>query len=48
MIGYGGRTLHVDLTRGRTEVRDLDERTARAFLGGNGLAARLLWDSVAR
>src|SRR5262245_59124063 len=47
MIGYGGRTLHVDLTRGRTEVRDFDERTARAFLGGNGLAARLLWDAVA-
>jgi aldehyde:ferredoxin oxidoreductase len=46
MIGYGGRTLHVDLTSGRAEVRDLDERTARAFLGGNGLAARLLWDAV--
>ena len=46
MIGYGGRTLHVDLTRGRSEVRELDERTARAFLGGNGLAARLLWEAV--
>jgi aldehyde:ferredoxin oxidoreductase len=46
MTGYGGRTLHVDLTSGRTEVRSLDERTARAFLGGNGLAARLLWEAV--
>src|SRR5262245_25585714 len=46
MIGYGQRTLHVDLTRGQTEVRDLDERTARAFVGGNGLAARLLWEAI--
>ena len=46
MTGYGGRTLHVDLTSGRTEVRPLDERTARAFLGGNGLAARLLWEAA--
>ncbi len=46
MTGYGGRVLHVDLTSGRGEDRPLDEATARAFLGGNGLAARLLWDAV--
>jgi aldehyde:ferredoxin oxidoreductase len=46
MTGYGGRTLHVDLTSGRSEIRPLDPATARAFLGGNGLAARLLWDAV--
>src|SRR5262245_42320469 len=46
MTGYGGRTLHVDLTSGRSEVRPLDERTARAFVGGNGLAARLLWEAA--
>ena len=46
MGGYGGRTLHVDLTTGRSEVRPLDERTARAFLGGNGLAARLPWEAA--
>jgi aldehyde:ferredoxin oxidoreductase len=46
MTGYGGRVLHVDLTRGASETRALDEPTARAFLGGNGLAARLLWDAV--
>ena len=44
MTGYGGRTLHVDLTSGRSEVRPLDEATARAFIGGNGLAARLLYE----
>jgi aldehyde:ferredoxin oxidoreductase len=46
VTGYGGRTLHIDLTRGRSEVRPLDELTARAFLGGNGLAARLLWEAA--
>src|SRR5262245_40455668 len=46
MIGYGGRILHVDLGSGRSEVRSLDEGTARAFVGGNGLAARLLWEAV--
>ena len=46
MTGYGGRILQVDLTSGRSEIRPLDEATARAFLGGNGLAARLLWDGV--
>src|SRR5437867_11715533 len=47
MTGYGGRVLCVDLTSGASDVRPLDDVTARAFLGGNGLAARLLWDAVA-
>jgi aldehyde:ferredoxin oxidoreductase len=46
MTGYGGRILHVDLTTGACEIRPLEEATARAFLGGNGLAARLLWEAV--
>ncbi|MGH7318347.1 MAG: aldehyde ferredoxin oxidoreductase N-terminal domain-containing protein, partial [Candidatus Rokuibacteriota bacterium] len=46
MTGYGGRILSVDLTSGASEIRSLDEATARAFLGGNGLAARLLWEAI--
>ncbi len=46
MNGYGGRVLFVDLTTASSAVRPLDEATARAFLGGNGLAARLLWEIV--
>ncbi len=46
MRGYGGRILHVDLARGTSRVEPLDEGTARRFLGGNGLAARLLHDIV--
>lgn len=44
--GYGGRVLHVDLGSGASDVWPLEEATARAFLGGNGLAVRLLWEVV--
>src|SRR6266851_1006165 len=46
MKGYGGRILFVDLTRGTSRVEGLEESAARALLGGNGLAARLLLDHV--
>jgi aldehyde:ferredoxin oxidoreductase len=46
MKGYGGRQLFVDLDRGRSWSEPLDEATARAFLGGNGLAARILYERV--
>ncbi|HSE94870.1 MAG TPA: aldehyde ferredoxin oxidoreductase family protein [Methylomirabilota bacterium] len=46
MIGHAGRILKVNLTTGASEIQALDEPTARAFLGGNGLAARLLWEAV--
>ncbi len=46
MKGYGGRVLHVDLTRATSRVEPLDAAAARRLLGGNGLAARLLYDLV--
>ena len=46
MKGYGGRILFVDVTRGTSRVEALAEDTARALLGGNGLAARLLLDHL--
>jgi aldehyde:ferredoxin oxidoreductase len=46
MKGYGGRILSVDVGDGRARVETLEEPTARALLGGNGLAARLLLDRV--
>jgi aldehyde:ferredoxin oxidoreductase len=44
--GYGGRILSVDLGDGSSRVDGLEEPMARALLGGNGLAARLLLDRV--
>ena len=46
MKGYGGRILFIDVTRGSSRVEALGEETARALLGGNGLAPRLLLDHV--
>jgi aldehyde:ferredoxin oxidoreductase len=46
MKGYGGRILFVDCTTGASRIEPLAESQARAYLGGNGLAARLLHDLV--
>jgi aldehyde:ferredoxin oxidoreductase len=44
--GYVGRVLHVDLSSRRFETRPLDPALARAYLGGSGFGAKVLWDDV--
>ena len=46
MLGYGGRILFVDLTSATARIESLDEAFARHYLGGNGFAAKLLYDHV--
>src|SRR5262250_1531115 len=46
MRGYGGRILHIDVTTGRSRETPVSEAMAQSLLGGNGFAARLLWDGV--
>jgi aldehyde:ferredoxin oxidoreductase len=46
MNGYGGRILSVDLSGGASRIDALDERFARGYLGGNGFAAKLLYDRL--
>jgi aldehyde:ferredoxin oxidoreductase len=41
-----GKPLIVDLSSGAIVSRPLDMDTARSFIGGRGLGARLLWDLV--
>ncbi len=43
---YTSRTLWVDLSEGRVESRDVDEQTARKFIGGCGLGAKIVWDET--
>lgn len=43
---YGGKILHVYLDTGETEVESIDPEDARKFLGGNGLAAKLISEHV--
>lgn len=46
MFGYTGQLLFVDLTTGTTEVRALDEATAKNFIGGPALGAKILYDEM--
>jgi aldehyde:ferredoxin oxidoreductase len=46
MYGYCGRILDVDLTLRKITVKELDESIAHNFLGGSGIACRLLYDLV--
>lgn len=42
--GYCGRIAVVDLTTGRIQVEAFSEKTARDFIGGYGLGARLIFE----
>jgi aldehyde:ferredoxin oxidoreductase len=44
--GYMGKLLNVDLTNGRMRAEPLDETLCRQYIGGYGLAARLLYDRI--
>lgn len=46
MNGYMGKILRVDLSTGELRDEKLNEEHARAFVGGSGLAARLVYDMV--
>ncbi len=46
MEGWTGKILEIDLTSGAIRTLPLDMEIARLFLGGRGLGARLLWDTV--
>ena len=44
--GYCGKIVRVDLTRGIVRDQTLDERWVKDFLGGTGVAAKILFDEV--
>ncbi len=46
MQGYGGRILTVDVGSGAAQVEEFDAAFARAYLGGNGFAAKLCYDRI--
>ena len=45
-FGYHNRIAHVDLTTGQTMYLSLDGDVFRRYIGGTGLAARLLYDET--
>ena len=44
--GYWGRILHVDLSSGEIHHEELPDAFYERFLGGIGLAAKILWDRI--
>lgn len=46
MLGYRGRILRVDLSSGAISDMAVDPKMARQYIGGAGLAARLLYDMI--
>jgi aldehyde:ferredoxin oxidoreductase len=46
MAGWQGRILRVDLTRKKYVVQELDGFVARDFIGGRGLAVKILWNEL--
>ena len=47
MNGYTGKALIIDLTERKSEEIELSQSMLRAYLGGSGLAVRLLYDHLA-
>jgi len=46
MDGWVGKILRVDLTKGDYAVEDLDVDLAKKFIGGRGLASKILFDEI--
>jgi len=46
--GYWGKILWVDLTNGKTDVETFDDAYARKYLGGVGLATKIISDKVTK
>ncbi|MSQ15219.1 MAG: hypothetical protein EXR50_05085 [Dehalococcoidia bacterium] len=44
--GFAGKILRIDLTNERVTTEDISPATARKFLGGAGLGAKILWEEV--
>lgn len=46
MNGWVGKLLRVNLTQGSCEVEELPSKSTQLFLGGRGLASKVLFDEV--
>ena len=48
MRGYAGKFLDIDLSDERITEIKFDENVLRSYIGGRGLAAKILWDRLGR
>jgi len=45
-MGYAGKLLRVNLSTGEIKTEQLDFALSRMFLGGRGLASKILYDEI--
>ena len=49
MSSIMGKTLHVDLTKGKiTEGKGIEEKLWKQYIGGRGLGEKLIWDHIGK
>ncbi len=48
ILGYAGKFLEVNLSTGKIRKVSFDEATLKDYVGGRGLAAKILWDRLGR
>lgn len=48
MRGYAGKFLDIDLSTEKITQRKFDEEVLRKYIGGRGLAAKILWDRLGK
>ena len=48
MRGYAGEFLEIDLSNGKIEETRFPDEVLRDYVGGRGLAAKILWDRLGR
>ena len=46
MKGWNGKILRVYLSKGTSKITSYSEDIAKRFIGGRGLAVKLLWDEL--
>ncbi len=46
MFGYAGKILRINLSTGKVEKTDIDEKFAKDYIGGLGFATKILYDEV--
>jgi aldehyde:ferredoxin oxidoreductase len=46
MNAWVGKILRVNLTKGAVSVEDLDQKSARDYIGGRGLGVKYLYDEI--
>ncbi|MCD6488817.1 MAG: aldehyde ferredoxin oxidoreductase family protein [Desulfurococcales archaeon] len=46
MYGWTGKLLRIDLTRKKAVIQDIEPAILKDFIGGRGLAIKILWDEL--